>query len=343
MRLCLAFYECNKSIAFILQQIKISILKNIKTTIVVVLFFISFITVNAQNSDTALLQPVTLKTATGEIFGTLTIPAIKANRYPIALIIAGSGPTDRDGNNMSMKNNSLKMLAEALAKEGIASLRYDKRGIGESRKSGKSELELRFDDYVNDAKGWIDYLISNKQFSKVIVIGHSEGSLIGMIAAENKASFISVAGAGRSADLILKEQLSAQPKQIKDTCFAIIDSLKSGKTVEKVNPLLFSLFRPSVQPYMISWFKHDPQIEIKSIKNKSLIIQGTKDIQVSLTDAELLNKANLKSKLLVIENMNHIFKIVEGDRQANMATYNNPTLPISQKMVDGIVEFMKMK
>jgi pimeloyl-ACP methyl ester carboxylesterase len=222
-------------------------------------------------------------------------------------------------------------------------LRYDKRGIGESRKSGKSELDLRFDDYVNDAKGWIDYLLSNKQFSKVIVIGHSEGSLIGMIAAENTASFISVAGAGRSADLILKEQLSAQPKQIKDTCFAIIDSLKSGKTVEKVNPLLFSLFRQSVQPYMISWFKYDPQIEIKNIKKKSLIIQGTKDIQVTLTDAELLHKANPKSKLLVIENMNHIFKIVEGDRQANMATYNNPTMPISQKMIDGIVGFIKMK
>lgn len=309
----------------------------------IVFFLVSCIVVHAQNNDTQTIQPVTLKTATGEIFGTLTLPTNINKKVPVALIIAGSGPTDRDGNNMSMKNNSLKMLAEALAKEGIASLRYDKRGIGESRKSGKSELDLRFDDYVNDAKGWIDYLLSNKQFSKVIVIGHSEGSLIGMFAAENKASFISVAGAGRSADLVLKEQLSAQPKQIKDTCFAIIDSLKSGKTVEKVNPLLFSLFRPSVQPYMISWLKHDPQIEIKNIKKKSLIIQGTKDIQVTLTDAEFLNKANPKSKLLVIENMNHIFKIVEGDRQANMATYNNPTLPIAQKMVDGIVGFIKMK
>jgi alpha/beta superfamily hydrolase len=316
-------------------------LKNKLTAIV--FFLVSCIVVHSQNNDTLSTQPVTLKTATGEIFGTLTLPINANKKVPVALIIAGSGPTDRDGNNMSMKNNSLKMLAEALAKEGIASLRYDKRGIGESRKSGKSELELRFDDYVNDAKGWIELLLSNKQFSKVIVIGHSEGSLIGMISAEDRASFISIAGAGRSADLILKEQLAAQPKQIKDTCFAIIDSLKSGKTVEKVNPLLFSLFRPSVQPYMISWFKHDPQIEIKNIKKKSLIIQGTKDIQVTLTDAELLNKANPKSKLLVIENMNHIFKIVEGDRQANMATYNNPNLPISQKMVDGIVEFIKMK
>ncbi len=309
----------------------------------IIFFLVSCIVVHAQNNDTLSTQPIILKTATGEIFGTLTLPTNNNKKGPVALIIAGSGPTDRDGNNMSMKNNSLKMLAEALSKQGIASLRYDKRGVAESRKSGKSELDLRFDDYVNDAKGWIDYLISNKQFSKVIVIGHSEGSLIGMIAAENKASFISVAGAGRSADLILKEQLSAQPKQIKDTCFAIIDSLKSGKTVDKVNPLLFSLFRPSVQPYMVSWFKHDPQMEIKNIKKKSLIIQGTKDIQVSLTDAELLNKANPKSKLLVIENMNHIFKIVEGDRQANMATYNNPTLPISQKMIDGIIEFIKMK
>ena len=309
----------------------------------IVFFLVSCLVVRAQNNDTLSTQPVILKTATGEIFGTLTLPTNNNKNFPVALIIAGSGPTDRDGNNISMKNNSLKMLAEALSKQGIASLRYDKRGVAESRKSGKSELDLRFEDYINDAKGWIDFLLAKNQFSKIIVIGHSEGSLIGMIAAENRASFISIAGAGRSADLILKEQLAAQPKQIKDTCFAIIDSLKSGKTVEKVNPLLFSLFRPSVQPYMISWFKYDPQIEINKIKKKSLIVQGTKDIQVSLVDAELLSKANNKSQLLVVENMNHVLKIVEGDRKENMATYNNPNLPISQQMIDGIVAFIKSK
>jgi alpha/beta superfamily hydrolase len=316
-------------------------LKNKLTAIV--FFLVSCLVVRAQNNDTLSTQPVILKTATGEIFGTLTLPTNNNKNFPVALIIAGSGPTDRDGNNISMKNNSLKMLAEALSKQGIASLRYDKRGVAESRKSGKSELDLRFEDYINDAKGWIDFLLAKNQFSKIIVIGHSEGSLIGMIAAENRASFISIAGAGRSADLILKEQLAAQPKQIKDTCFAIIDSLKSGKTVEKVNPLLFSLFRPSVQPYMISWFKYDPQIEINKIKKKSLIVQGTKDIQVSLVDAELLSKANNKSQLLVVENMNHVLKIVEGDRKENMATYNNPNLPISQQMIDGIVAFIKSK
>ena len=309
----------------------------------IVFFLVSCIVVRAQNNDTLSTQPVILKTATGEIFGTLTLPTNTNKKVPVALIIAGSGPTDRDGNNMSMKNNSLKMLAEALAKQGIASLRYDKRGIAESRKSAKSEFDLRFEDYINDAKGWIDFLLANKQFSKVIVIGHSEGSLIGMIAAEDRASFISIAGAGRSADLILKEQLAAQPKQIKDTCFAIIDSLKSGKTVEKVNPLLFSLFRPSVQPYMISWFKYDPQIEMNKIKKKSLIVQGTKDIQVSLVDAELLSKENNKSQLLVIENMNHVLKIVKGDRKENMATYNNQTIPVSEKMITGIVNFIKSK
>jgi alpha/beta superfamily hydrolase len=318
-----------------------STLKNKLTAIV--FFLVSCLVVRAQNNDTLSTQPVILKTATGEIFGTLTLPTNNNKKVPVALIIAGSGPTDRDGNNISMKNNSLKMLAEALSKQGIASLRYDKRGVAESRKSGKSELDLRFEDYINDAKGWIDFLLAKNQFSKIIVIGHSEGSLIGMIAAEDRATFISIAGAGRSADLILKEQLAAQPKQIKDTCFAIIDSLKSGKTVEKVNPLLFSLFRPSVQPYMISWFKYDPQIEVNKIKKKSLIVQGTKDIQVSLVDAELLSKANNKSQLLVIENMNHVLKIVEGDRKENMATYNNPNLPISQKMIDGIVGFIKSK
>lgn len=308
--------------------------------LLVLLLFATLTADASTGSDTTIVETkITLQTKTGDLFGTLTTPE-KFNKVPVALIIAGSGPTDRDGNNPMMKNNSLKMLAAELSKNGIATLRYDKRGIAESKASGKSEADLRFDDYVNDAKDWIQLLKQDKRFSKVIIIGHSEGSLIGMMAGAHATKFISVAGAGQSADKILKVQLSTQPKVVQDLCFPIIDSLKNGKTVENVNPMLFSLFRPAVQPYMISWFKYDPQVEIKKLTIPVLIVQGTNDIQVSVDDARRLSAANPKAKLVLIEKMNHVFKLVEGDRQANLATYSNPVLSVADELVESISKFI---
>ena len=300
----------------------------------------AFLFANADKDTSAFVESqLVLKTNSGDIYGTLTTPA-GAKEIPVALVISGSGPTDRDGNNPFMKNDCLKQLAQQLAEHNIASLRYDKRGIGESKESGKNEADLRFDDYVNDAKQWIELLSNEKQYSKIIVIGHSEGSLIGMIAAKNADQFISIAGAGQLADKILKEQLSKQPQMVQDLSFPIIDTLKNGKLVDNVNPMLNALFRPSVQPYLISWFKYDPQEEIKKLKIPILILQGTNDIQVSLQDAKRLNAANPNSKLVTLENMNHVFRKVSGDNQENVATYNNSELPIDKELVESITSFV---
>lgn len=314
-------------------------MKKIKNLLILLSF--NILTVNAStNSDTTFVETkITLQTKTGEIFGTLTTPE-KFDKIPVALIIAGSGPTDRDGNNPMMKNNSLKILASELSKNGIATLRYDKRGIAESKGAGKSESDLRFDDYVNDAKEWIQLLKKDKRFSRVIVIGHSEGSLIGMITGTTADKFISIAGAGQSGDKILKEQLSSQPKEVQDLSFPMIDSLKNGKTIDNVPPMLNSLFRPTVQPYMISWFKYDPQNEIKKLSIPTLILQGTNDIQVSVEDAKRLSNANPKAELVLINNMNHIFRIIDGDKQANMATYSKGDLPIANELVKSITTFI---
>ena len=295
----------------------------------------------AENDTTYTETNVVLHTASGDIAGTLTIPANAPAKLPVALIIAGSGPTDRNGDNPMMKNESLQKLAYGLAAKNIASLRFDKRGIGESKAAGKTEADLRFEDYINDARSWIEWLKKDKRFSKVFVAGHSEGSLIGMIAAYNTAQgYISIAGAGRSADKILKEQLAAQPAVVKDSSFPIIDSLVLGKPVANVPRMLFALFRPSVQPYMISWFHYDPQTEIKKLTIPVLILQGTNDLQVKEEDANLLAKSNTKAQVLLIKNMNHIFRIVEGDRRENLATYITPELPISDELVNAISAFV---
>jgi alpha-beta hydrolase superfamily lysophospholipase len=289
---------------------------------------------------------ISLKTPTGDISGTLTVPE-KIKKSPVVLIIAGSGPTDRDCNSpLGIKTNAYKMLAEGFAGNGISTLRFDKRGIAKSKAAMTSESELRFETYINDAIGWINLLQKDKRFSKIIVLGHSEGSLIGMVAAEQTgiSGFVSVAGAGSPIDTILRKQLKNQlPETIFQESNKILDTLRMGKTVKKINPVLLSLYRPSVQPYLISWIKYDPAAEIKKLKIPVLIIQGTTDIQVSVGDAMLLSAAKPDAKLLIIENMNHILKEAEADRQKNVATYNQPELPLKQGLIEALVSFIKHK
>lgn len=314
----------------------------IKSIITLISITLSFSTLMAASSaDSSFVESsFILNTPSGDISGKILTPKVFA-QIPLALIIAGSGPTDRDGNNPMMKNESLKKLSYELAANNIATVRFDKRGIGESRGAAKNEADLRFEDYIRDAEGWVALLKKDKRFSKIFIIGHSEGSLIGMIAALKQADgFVSIAGPGKSVDKVLKEQLDSQPQMIKDLTFPIIDSLVKGKLVPDVNPMFNALFRQSVQPYMISWFHYDPQIEIQKLTKPVLIIQGTKDIQVSVDDANLLAKANPKAQLIIIKNMNHIFRVIEGDRSANMASYNNSLLPISDELANSIAVFI---
>ncbi|HOV99672.1 MAG TPA: alpha/beta fold hydrolase [Bacteroidota bacterium] len=287
---------------------------------------------------------IVLKTSSGDIYGTLTIANI-TKPSPIVLIIAGSGPTDRDCNSpMGIQTNAYKMLAVDLAKNGISSLRFDKRGVGKSKQAMTTESELRFETYINDVVAWISLLKTDKQFSSIIILGHSEGSLIGMVAAEqtNVAGFISISGVGRSADIVMQEQLKTKlPPQLLDESNKILDSLKIGKTVSNVNPNLVALYRPSVQPYMISWIKYDPAKEISKLKMPVLIIQGSTDLQVTIDDAKLLSTSKPDSKLIIIDNMNHVLKESDSDIQKNMATYRNPDLPLKAELTTDIVNFIK--
>jgi len=265
------------------------------------------------------------------------------NKLPLAFIIAGSGPTDRNGNNQMMENNSLKLLAEGLAKKGIASFRYDKRGIGKSIIDSLKEKDMRFNHFVSDAEAWLHSLKMDKRFGSISIIGHSEGSLIGMIAARqaNISGFISIAGVGNKASQIIKEQLGTQPEFIQTLSEPILKQLQEGQLAEEVSPMLYALFRPSIQPYLISWFAIDPQEEIKKLHIPILILQGTTDIQVGIAEAELLIQANPRAKKVIIEGMNHILKPAALERSENLATYQNPSLPIAPMLLQEIVTFVR--
>jgi pimeloyl-ACP methyl ester carboxylesterase len=290
-------------------------------------------------------EPINLVTQTGEIKGTLAMPSDKKS-MPVVLIISGSGATDRDCNQPTMQTNSFKYLADTLSKRGIASVRFDKRDIGESRDTNRvfNERDFNFDILVNDVKDWIELLAKDARFSTIIVAGHSEGSLIGMLAAKenpNVQAFISISGPGIPADEKIKEQLSSQPQMVKDMCFPILDTLKKGDTIADVSPMIYSLFRPSVQPYMISWFQYDPQEEIKALKIPILIVQGNTDIQVSEDDAELLASANALAEKRIIKDMNHVLKDCDTlDKLKNVKTYNKPELPLNKEFVKEMIAFI---
>jgi pimeloyl-ACP methyl ester carboxylesterase len=288
-------------------------------------------------------EAVALQTPTGEIQGSLLIPDFESH-MPVVLIIAGSGPTDRNGNQIMMPNNSLKILSESLRRNGIATLRFDKRGIGGSFIPGSKEDDLRFEDYVGDVRLWIDWLNKDSRFSEIIVAGHSEGSLIGMLASQKNDkvhSFISIAGVALPADEALKEQMNNQPVEMKEMIFPLLERLKKGELIPDVPQTLYALFRPSVQPYMISWLKYDPQAEIKKLNIPVLILQGKTDIQVTAKHADLLSAAYPKAEKMLIENMNHVLKDCSStDRTEQLNTYTNPELPVNRELISAITRFV---
>lgn len=288
-------------------------------------------------------EPMTLVTGGDTLYGTLELPE-GSEPCPVALIIAGSGPTDRDGNNpLAGANNSLKLLAEALASRGIASLRFDKRGIGESAGAVTAEEDLRFETYIDDAILWGKELRKNERFTSLVVIGHSEGSLIGMVASRELEAdgFVSIAGAGRGASEIVLEQLEPQlPTELFEQAKSILEKLQRGELIESPPPELYILFRPSVQPYFISWLQYNPVEEITGLEMPVLIIQGSTDIQIGVGDAERLATAHGGAELAVIDGMNHILKDVPGDMQQQIGSYSNPDLPVSPELVDRIAGYI---
>ena len=281
------------------------------------------------------------------INGTILIPKA-IEKPPLVILIPGSGPTDRDGNNQQLKNNSLKFLAEELAKNNIAVFRYDKSVISLTKNDTISATQLNellkeitFDSFIEDAKDIVSFFKTNHAYSKIIIAGHSQGSLVGMIAANNNANaFISLGGAGNPIDKVITMQIEKQAPFLKEETIKIVSELKQGNTVENVNPMLLSVFNKQVQPFLTNWMQYNPQHEIAKLTMPVLIINGTKDIQVSVDEAKLLHLANEHSKLHIVENMNHIFKEIKGDNSENIQSYTNPDLPVMPEMVILITNFI---
>jgi uncharacterized protein len=286
-----------------------------------------------------------LETTTGNLKGTLMLPT-KGNKFNLVVIQAGSGGTDRNGNGgEALKANSYRLIAEALAQKNIATLLMDKRGVAASMGAIKSEASLRFDDYANDLTNWIKFIKTDKRIGKIFIAGHSEGSLVGMIAAQKEKvnGYISLACAGESIDKIIVWQYAQQlPKAalVVDSLFA---RMRNEQKIDSVPPYLMSIFRPSVQPYIASWIKYNPCEEIKKLRIPVLILQGNTDIQVQVKQAEMLHACKPTASYKIIDSMNHILKKAPIDRQKNIDTYSSASLPLIDGLVDELITFINKK
>lgn len=275
------------------------------------------------------------------ISGTLFTKDSVKNNSKLVILIAGSGPTDRNGNQYGMENNSLKFLSESLANEGNDTFSFDKRIFTQAKNNTIDEEKLRFDDFIKDVKNIISFFKTNYKYKKIIIAGHSEGSLIGMIAAYGNAdAFISIAGPARPIDQIISEQILNQLPNLKNELEIAFEKIKLGEKYSSNDETIKSILRESVQSYFQSWMKYNPQNEIKKLNIPILLINGTSDLQVSENEAKLLKEAQPKAELKLIEKMNHVLKIVNNQME-NANSYSNPSLPISTELSKTIINFVK--
>lgn len=288
--------------------------------------------------------PVELPSTPAPLHGALLTP--EGQTRAAAVIIPGSGPTDRDGNSpqFGIKAATYRLLAEGLAERGVATVRIDKRGIGESAAAGASEAELRFSAYAEDARAWAAEAAAKTGRPCAWLIGHSEGALVALAAVESGdgkvCGLVLLSGAGRPAGVVLREQLAALPEPLKTEAYGVIEALEAGRTVADPPASLAALFRPSVQPYLISWLTLDPAKLAAAYDGPIFIGQGTTDLQVTVADADALKTAQPRAELAIWDGVNHVLKVAPAERAANIATYMDPALPLAPGVVEAVAEFV---
>lgn len=256
----------------------------------------------------------------------------------IVIFIAGSGPTDRDGNSLGSNNDCIKLSAQALLSKGIASFRYDKRTVGVT--DVEIAKEILFSDFVSDAMTVIQSIDSIFPNKKITLVGHSQGALIATLLANEKQvdKIVLLAGPGRNIGGVLKEQLGTTLFYLKDEINNSIDSLMNGNRISTCPAGLESLLL-DYQDFLMNWMSFDPVVELKKVDKPTLIIQGDKDTQVKIVDAELLFQSNENAQLVIIKNMNHVLKKVKSNSQ-NTASYSDPTYKLNKSYVKELTSFL---
>ncbi|MDP3258365.1 MAG: alpha/beta fold hydrolase [Bosea sp. (in: a-proteobacteria)] len=272
------------------------------------------------------------------------------SRAPVVLIIPGSGPTDRNGNNpLGVRASSYRLIAEGLAARGIRSVRIDKRGMFGSARAISDANAVTMEDYAADIRSWVATIRERMGAPCVWALGHSEGGLVALVAAQRApdiCGLLLVSTTGRRLGDVLRDQIGANPANapIREQAEVLITRLEDGQRVapEDIHPALFPLFRPEVQGFLISAFALDPAKLIAAYTGPALILQGLRDIQVGRIDAERLHQAHPNAKTILLPNANHVLKAVaSNDRAANIATYQDPDQPLADGVIEALAAFVR--
>lgn len=299
-----------------------------------------FIMTNAFSQSEIVSEDILLKNGDIKLPGTLTFNK-DVEEQPLVIFVHGSGNVDRNGNQNGTpyQVGYIKLLAEALNEKNIAFYRYDKRTS--SIENFQLILDdLNFDAFVKDTEIAINHFKNDKRFSSITLIGHSQGSLVAMLASKNIDKYISLAGPSLTIDEAMTDQVMKQNPVTGTLVKGHFKELKETGTIKEPNQMLMSIFNEKNNPFFLSWMQYNPTEEIKKVTIPTLIINGTKDLQVSTTDAENLHKANGKSQLKFIANMTHVLKTIEKDED-NLASYTSTDFPLSLELVTVISEFIK--
>lgn len=265
--------------------------------------------------------------------GTLTYSSEKS---PLIIWVHGSGGVDRHGNQPQY----IKQFRDEINKNNIAFFSYDKRTANPKNITFLQQDGVLIVDFISDVKEVVNHFKDDERFTEIILAGHSQGSLIAMLALDNVDKYISIAGAGETIDKTLVRQITAQSAEFGKLTETYLKELNETGEIKEVDPNLMSLFAPQNQPFLASWVAINPLEEIKNVKVPALIINGDKDLQVQVADAEKLKKAKPDATLIIIKNMNHVLKEIEKDED-NMKSYMSADFPISKQLIQTIVEFVK--
>ena len=301
---------------------------SIKTLIVIVLFTSQLTSQNILELNVSINKHVS---------GTL-LKSEKEINSKIVILIGGSGPVDRDGNQSFMKTDMLKKLAFSLSKKGLATFRYDKRIVNQII-AGNIDKNMMFDDFVDDAVSVVNYFKS--KYKTIVIAGHSQGSLVGLLCLDpNVSGFISISGVGSPIDKIIESQVSKTAPLLLEDTKKTLEIMRNGNTTYDFPIALSSIFNIDVQPFMINWMQYNPSDIIANISIPCLIINGDKDLQVEVEEAKILNNSAQNSELLIVKNMNHVLVEIKGDELDNAKSYNNPNLEIAPNVCEKIIDFI---
>ena len=277
-------------------------------------------------------EGILIKNDSIELPGTLSFTKTKT---PLIIWVHGSGGVNRDGNQPQY----IKQFRDEINKENIAFFSYDKR-TANLKNVAALKKGVIIKDFISDIEKIVNHFKNDNRFSEIILAGHSQGSLIAMMALQNVDKYISIAGAGETIDKTLIRQVTAQNIEFGKLTEKYFKELKETGEIKDVNPNLISLFAKPNQPFFASWIALNPIEEIKKVNIPTLIINGTKDIQVKIEDAKALHKAKPNAKLVIIENMNHVLKNIEKDED-NMNSYYSADYKLSKELITTIVAFLK--